>query len=223
MQVELKHIQREVGVAFVYVTHDQEEALTMSDKIAVMNDGRILQTGQPAEIYDDPANLFVARFIGSSNVLPGKFDGKLVRLDAGAAATAPAGALQSGEAVVGFIRPEKLILAFGGDNASPDLRGVVTEAVYLGASTAYRLALPGDHLLNAVVPNGSGQTPAIPVGTEVSIGWAQEDCLIFRSATGERVRPGSRTSSGPPSPGDGPSDESSIQPPPSEMPISQTS
>jgi spermidine/putrescine transport system ATP-binding protein len=140
MQLELSRIQREVGITFVYVTHDQEEAMTMSDRIAVMNHGRVEQVGSPQEVYERPANLFVADFIGSSNILFGTLlDGTgaiaTVRLDSGAIASAvPARPLASGQRVAITIRPDDIQLA-SGDTHQPDtnrLLGRMTKVSFLG-------------------------------------------------------------------------------------------
>ncbi len=127
MQIELKHIQQEVGLTFIYVTHDQEEALTMSDRLAVFSRGRIEQVGTPAEVYERPATGFVAGFVGTSNVL------------AGAAARAVTG---SAEAFT--IRPEKIRLATSGADVRGDewaADGHVRDVAYIGALTKYMVAL----------------------------------------------------------------------------------
>src|SRR5262249_10123539 len=119
MQVELGRIQREVGITFVYVTHDQEEAMTMSDRIAGMNHGGVEQVGSPQQVYERPANLFVADFIGSSNILLGtvtEADGAwvIIRLHAGGAArAASAWAARPGQKVAVSIRPDDLHLEPG--------------------------------------------------------------------------------------------------------------
>jgi putative spermidine/putrescine transport system ATP-binding protein len=123
MQVELKQIQREVGITFVFVTHDQEEALTMSDRIAVFNEGRIHQLATPFELYEQPASAFVAGFVGTSNLLEGKVAKELV-----------------GEHGTYVVRPEKLLMHAEADAPAADAEtcvapGVVREVVYLGAST----------------------------------------------------------------------------------------
>jgi spermidine/putrescine transport system ATP-binding protein len=145
MQVELKRIQREVGITFVYVTHDQGEALTMSDRIAVMDAGRIDQLGSPREIYEKPATRFVAGFIGTSNLLDGRIDGvtrgvALLSYGEGEKVLVPmSGAMKAGDAVEVSVRPEKIDLS----RAAPSgtgcsvLTGVVTEVVYHGTSTNY--------------------------------------------------------------------------------------
>ncbi len=146
MQVELKRIQREVGITFVYVTHDQGEALTMSDRIAVMNDGVVEQLGSPEEIYEHPGTRFVAGFIGTSNLLAGKLT----------AVTAGAGVIETGQGeriVVPLrglplapgdqaeltVRPEKISLATEPGHAGCALRGTVSEVVYLGTSTSFTI------------------------------------------------------------------------------------
>ena len=126
MQIELKQLQQQLGITFVYVTHDQEEALTMSDRIAVFNHGRIEQIGTPAEMYERPATAFVAGFIGTSNILE-----------------------RGGRRFT--VRPEKIrLLAGDGVEGEP---GVIRAAVYLGASTKFVVALDGGGELTAVQQN----------------------------------------------------------------------
>ena len=145
MQVELKRIQREVGITFVYVTHDQNEALTMSDRIAVMNDGIIEHLGPPREIYEHPATRFVAGFIGTSNLLTGSLaqvtDGQgVIEVSPDERIIVPAGrsGLAAGQEVELTVRPEKIELAAGpGPAGGCALRGTVTEVVYLGTSTSF--------------------------------------------------------------------------------------
>jgi putative spermidine/putrescine transport system ATP-binding protein len=123
MQIELKHIQQSVGLTFIYVTHDQEEALTMSDRLAVFNQGQVEQVGSPAEVYEKPATAFVAGFVGTSNILQG---------DAAAAVTGSADAFT--------IRPEKIALGPADAPVLPDEHGTtgrVEDVVYLGAVTRY--------------------------------------------------------------------------------------
>ena len=153
MQVELKRIQREVGITFVYVTHDQGEALTMSDRIAVMNDGPIEHLGTPREIYERPATKFVAGFIGTSNLLSGTVSRvvdertqRRARRSSRRRARRGAGArrrgARPGDALELSVRPEKIDLQHGaaGRTATGSvLRGVVTEVVYLGTSTNYNV------------------------------------------------------------------------------------
>src|ERR1700749_4549068 len=115
LQVELKRTQREVGITFVYVTHDQEEALTMSDRIAVMNRGHVEQVSNPEEIYDRPNTSFVAGFIGVSNLMPATVSGPgRVKLDSGPEVPADTGTLAPGEGCAAVVRPEKLQVSLPG-------------------------------------------------------------------------------------------------------------
>jgi len=127
MQIELKAIQQQVGITFIYVTHDQEEALTMSDRLAVFNKGRIEQIGAPAEVYERPATRFVAGFVGTSNLLRGDVALAIV-----------------GDAGTYTVRPEKIRLAQPGDPVGPDetsALGRIRSVVYLGPDTRYVVAL----------------------------------------------------------------------------------
>ena len=145
MRLELKNLQRETGITFIFVTHDQEEALTMSDRIAVMSHGEIQQIGDPHQIYERPVNRFVADFIGDSNFLEaeitgmrGEFANCRVNDDLSFEVQSIA-EHNSGDRVTLAIRPEKITLGDGGD-----VRGKVTEAVYLGTDTSYQVALGDD-------------------------------------------------------------------------------
>jgi spermidine/putrescine transport system ATP-binding protein len=132
MQLELKRIQHEVGITFVHVTHDQEEAMTMADSIAVMNRGRIEQLGPPQELYERPATAFVAGFLGVSNLLPGVVEGAgTVRLEDGTLVRANVDG-RSGPVAVG-VRPEKLTIGSGG--GPNELPGTVSETAYIGVAT----------------------------------------------------------------------------------------
>jgi spermidine/putrescine ABC transporter ATP-binding subunit len=143
MQIELKRIQREVGITFVYVTHDQSEALTMSDRLIVMHDGKIEQLGTPKELYEQPRTRFVAGFIGTSNIIRGTvesvLDGEAV-LRAGSDETVLIPVREpvaAGETLDATIRPEKMQLSVERPNGCCALRATVTEIVYLGTSTNY--------------------------------------------------------------------------------------
>jgi spermidine/putrescine transport system ATP-binding protein len=145
MQVELKRIQKEVGITFIYVTHDQEEAMTMSDRIAVMNRGRYEQLADPETLYEHPTTRFVAGFLGVSNLLGGECqgveDGKgIVKLGDDTIVRVPAPAVYGRTSVDVGIRPEKIRLHHDDDPTPPDhnhLAGVVADASYLGVSTQY--------------------------------------------------------------------------------------
>ena len=145
MQVELKRIQQEVGITFIYVTHDQEEAMTMSNRIAVMNKGRYEQLGDPESLYERPSTRFVAGFLGASNLLGGTCEGAdgafgTIRLGDGSAVKAQAALVYGRTAVDVGIRPEKIRLHRDGE-PTPDgynhLEGTVVDTSYLGVSTQY--------------------------------------------------------------------------------------
>ncbi len=165
MQLELKRLQSEVGITFVFVTHDQHEALTMSDRIAVMNGGRILQIGTPEEIYERPAARFVADFIGETNLLPAtRTAAGRYRLATGIEIDA-AGDAASTEVTLA-IRPERVVIS----NADAgELRGTVAEAVYEGIDTTYHLALADGSRLRACVQNRESARPRFSRGESVGI------------------------------------------------------
>jgi spermidine/putrescine transport system ATP-binding protein len=179
MQVELKRIQREVGITFVYVTHDQNEALTMSDRIAVMNDGAIEHLGPPREIYEHPATRFVAGFIGTSNLLTGS----LARVTGGRGVIevspdeqiiVPEGrtALAAGQEVELTVRPEKIELAAGPPPAGGcALRGTVTEVVYLGTSTNFSVRTTTGADVVVFQQNSASAAAPVSRGDEVWLTW----------------------------------------------------
>ncbi len=184
MQVELLAIQRRLNLTFVLVTHDQEEALTLSDRVAVMHAGRIEQVGTPREIYDRPATEFVARFIGSINVLEGRVrsvDAGVTELDNGLRIRSEL-ALRPGEAVRLLIRPERIRL--GRDPLAPNrILGEVREALYQGALTQLlvRARLQGAEVdLQATLPNlNRGSAPDFEPGQPVELNWSEEDGLLL--------------------------------------------
>ena len=199
MQLELKRIQREVGITFVYVTHDQEEALTMSDRLVVMNAGRIEQLGNPRELYEHPATRFVANFIGTSNILTGRLER---RGDTWALAglgpdervlVADAGQAQPGQEVELAVRPEKVVLRAEQDPPPPGqcaLRGRVTEIVYLGTSTQYRTVTDGGQAV-AVYRQNTSATPGADVLTG-QVGWLEwppEHSYVLGGGTKEGTSP----------------------------------
>jgi spermidine/putrescine transport system ATP-binding protein len=200
LQVELKRIQRDVGITFVYVTHDQEEALTMSDRIAVMNRGVVEQLGPPAEIYDRPRTEFVAGFIGVSNLMPGSVasvNGREVdvRLDSGPTVRAAADGVGAGDRCHIVVRPEKLHIARVEEPAAagrPNVEGIVEAAVYLGTATQMVVKLAGDVPLTVLVPNtDEAERQRLPgAGARVRLSWAPEHMHVV-SANGARA-PGDR-------------------------------
>jgi spermidine/putrescine transport system ATP-binding protein len=198
MQIELKRIQREVGITFVFVTHDQNEALTMSDRLVVMSNGRIEQLGAPREVYERPRTRFVAGFIGTSNLIT-----RQVRaLDAGTA-TLEVGADESivvPEAVVAgaevgapldlTVRPEKIVISA----ARPEpgrcaLKGRVKEVVYLGTSTQYEVTIDNGTDLTVFLQNASDSSDVARREDDVWLSWRPEHSLALASspATVEKV------------------------------------
>jgi len=195
LQVELKRIQREVGITFVYVTHDQEEALTMSDQIAVMNHGRIEQVDDPESVYERPATTFVAGFIGVSNLMPGTVsrpgEPGEVKLDAGVTVSAPVNGLAAGERCHAVVRPEKLQIAprDSGDGSLPSVDGVVESSLYLGTSTQILVRLPDEVTMTVLVPNASeADRRQLPGGgADVRLSWAPEHMHVVRESPAERA------------------------------------
>lgn len=157
LQVELRSLHREVGITFVYVTHDQEEALTMSDRLAVMNTGRIEQVGGPRSVYDEPANRYVADFLGLANLLPATADAAGVTV-LGARVAADTRGLAGASTVL--VRPERVQLVAP---SSGQLQGRVQHVVFAGAATHVHMRV-GDHDLQAVVPNDGSALAAVEGG-----------------------------------------------------------
>ena len=192
MQIELKRIQREVGITFVFVTHDQGEALTMSDRLVVMNAGRIEQLGAPRDVYERPRTRFVAGFIGTSNIISGKvasMDGSTAVLDTGADETILVPhATETGATVGGpldiTIRPEKILIAGERpDSGRCAIRGRVTEVVYLGTSTQYDVTALGGAELRVFVQNAADSTDIAERGADVWMSWRPEHTLPLASDT----------------------------------------
>jgi ABC-type Fe3+/spermidine/putrescine transport system ATPase subunit len=187
MQGELKAIQEQVGLTFISVTHHQEEALTMSDRVAVMDRGRLLQVGTPRDIYDAPASLFVAEFVGLSNRLDGHIaavDGARCRIEApglpAIQADAPAGA-EPGSAVSVVLRPERLHLSQeaaldGFDNVVP---ARVAKAVYNGHEMRYQLRVAGNLLWTVRVPNADGGQKRFLTGEAVMVRWNRDESAVL--------------------------------------------
>jgi len=181
LQLEIKHIQRDLGITVVYVTHDQSEALTMSDRIAVFKDGAIQQVAPPSELYDRPQNAFVAQFIGESNRLDGMLvsrqDGSCrVALDNGVIVTAlPVNVGAVGTRARLSIRPERVIVRPRTASCENALEARVEEFIYNGDHTRVRLRVVGSSDFLIRVPNVSDQR-AIQPGEVVTVGWSMHDC-----------------------------------------------
>jgi spermidine/putrescine transport system ATP-binding protein len=183
MQIELKQIQRTVGITFVYVTHDQEEALTMSDRIAVMNEGLLQQCGTPEEIYEQPANAFVAGFIGISNLLPGAVEEGAVRLRTGQLIPAHLeDGMAAGDQVFVCVRPEKLQLGRT-TQGHVSIEGTIVETVYLGTATQYLVELAPDVRLVAIQNNVdvARRDSRLKRGSRLNVGWLPEHGRVLRS------------------------------------------
>jgi spermidine/putrescine transport system ATP-binding protein len=174
MQLELKAIQHEVGITFIHVTHDQEEAMTMADRIAIINDGRIEQLGAPAELYERPATSFVAGFVGISNLLNGIVEAPdAVRLDTGALVRAQVDG-RTGRVAAG-VRPEKISLGPGsGENT---LEGRVAETAYIGVATQVVVETQAGtvHVFAQNIDSG-GRIP--PPGSNVTLSWTPESTFV---------------------------------------------
>jgi spermidine/putrescine transport system ATP-binding protein len=172
MQLELKRIQNEIGITFVHVTHDQEEAMTMADTIAVMNSGVIEQLGTPTELYEQPRTSFVAGFLGKSNLLEGVVENGDVRLGDGTLVRADVGGA-TGRVAIG-VRPEKVSLADAGENRLP---GTVRESAYIGVATEIVVDTPaGDITVFHQNAEAGGLVPA--VGSHVTVTWAAASTFV---------------------------------------------
>jgi spermidine/putrescine transport system ATP-binding protein len=194
LQIELKRIQREVGITFVYVTHDQEEALTMSDRIAVMHRGRVEQVGAPEDVYDRPATTFVAGFIGVSNLMPAAVtDAGELRLEQGPVVSAETNGLSVGDHCHAVVRPEKLrIDELGTDapvpaNGLPRVEGIVESSVYLGTATQIVVDLGEGVRMTVLCPNASEtERRSLPGGgARVALSWDPEHMHVVRDSIPE--------------------------------------
>jgi spermidine/putrescine transport system ATP-binding protein len=208
LQIELKRIQREVGITFVYVTHDQEEALTMSDRIAVMSNGVVEQVDTPESVYERPRTTFVAGFIGVSNLMPATITSAsggrgTVRLDSGPELETAVDGIPAGERCHAVVRPEKLqILPAASSSATPgasgsaegratderpSVEGVVEASVYLGTSTQIVVLLADDVRMTVLVPNASeAERARLPGGgAPVRLSWAPEHIHVVRDSRPE--------------------------------------
>jgi spermidine/putrescine transport system ATP-binding protein len=186
MQLELKRIQREIGITFIYVTHDQEEALTMSDRIAVMQGGRVEQLASPQDIYDRPATPFVAGFIGSANLLPVRVRGagsarSSVEIPGGAIVEAPHDApCPEGSVATLMLRPERLVVAVDAP-IGPAVRGTVADVVFQGPVVRLAVAVPDGGTVVAHVPP-ERSLPMLRPGDVVHVGWEPDAAYLCPGA-----------------------------------------
>ncbi len=180
MQLEIRRLHRELGVTMVYVTHDQSEALTMSDRIAIFHQGKIQQIDAPEAIYGRPANSFVARFIGENNRVTGtveRVDGArcAVRAQGGALLAGTCGdAVAPGDSALVSVRPEQIVL--GGADTDCALDGRLAETIYLGDHLRLRITVRD--MGEMIVKSHAAHAPL--VGASVRLGWRAEDCRVFR-------------------------------------------
>jgi spermidine/putrescine transport system ATP-binding protein len=182
MQLYLKELQHEVGITFIYVTHDQEEALTMSDRIAVMNEGRVQQVADPPTLYERPNNRFVADFIGQTNVFSGTVeaadDGRVTLVTPSGEkieATAGEAGVVVGQEAHAAVRPEKVRFGGGGDNA---MTVRIHQIVYLGVSTQYIADLPSGEKL-VLYQQNTAEEAHPEIGEDVRVSWDARNCLIL--------------------------------------------
>ena len=180
MQLELKRLQHEVGITFVIVTHDQEEALVMADRVAVLKDGHLLQCGTPHEVYEHPADRFVADFIGVMNFCAGRAEaGGLLAADGTRIAGALADGMAPGDAALAAVRPERVVL-FPGPDLPNRATGTIEALAYHGLDLQLhvRTAPAGKPLLVRVTADAADRRPVRP-GEAVEIGWSAADTRIF--------------------------------------------
>jgi putative spermidine/putrescine transport system ATP-binding protein len=185
MRIELREIQRRVGITTVFVTHDQAEALAMSDRVAVMNRGRIMQVGSPASIYDRPANEFVSSFIGQTNRVEGDVVGTeagyiTLKLAGGASLRGVAGGEGTGERAIALIRPEKIALAPAAPPGCNVLRGSVQDSVFLGTVIYYIVSTEAGRF--TVLAQNTGAAPRA-AGTDVTLSWEPAHTLLVPAGT----------------------------------------
>ena len=185
LQVELKTLQETLGITFVFVTHDQEEALTMSDRVAVMNGGRVEQSGPPQIMYEEPATLFVADFLGVSNLVPAEASGKdgvMCMLKVGdVPMRAQQGAVDARGSVKAMIRPERVRIEEQGSTGENRLPGLVEHLVFLGSFREVRVRLLGGALVTAVQPN-DGTESVHEQGSAVSVHLPAESLRVLPDA-----------------------------------------
>jgi spermidine/putrescine transport system ATP-binding protein len=185
MQIELRMIQKEIGITTIFVTHDQEEAMTLSDRIAVMKGGKIVQIGSPNAIYEKPANTFVAGFIGHSNFLRGTIremngDRMLLSLDQGVNMTIPAlasdSAIQLGKSVIASIRPERIRLTKA-DSHDTGVKGTIKFITYVGSLSTYLVDVMGQEM-KVQLQNDTGASEYFQ-GDEVCLNWSADNQMLL--------------------------------------------
>jgi spermidine/putrescine transport system ATP-binding protein len=186
MQMELKHLQEQVGITFIYVTHDQEEALTMSDRIAVMRDGVIQQMGDAVSLYEEPANRFVSDFIGESNFIDGIFVGMeqewaVIKIGEERSFAVIGGEKPAQNAASTItIRPERMVILSPSEQEGQGISGTIKEVVYIGTDIRYLLEIATGQEIQIRIQNSSKEDiNAFPKGAEVHISWTPEDARLL--------------------------------------------
>jgi putative spermidine/putrescine transport system ATP-binding protein len=189
IQLELRRIHQETGVTILYVTHDQEEALRLSDRIAVFNKGRIEQCGTGEELYANPASKFVANFIGNSNFLPVRVTASSAQESSGvfpnglAIATAGNGTLAAGDEGTLMVRPEQMrIRALGASAGGAGLPVTVRDITYLGDAMHYAVATPWEQEISIRMPAGDHRDSGLVIGTQALVDWDARDVRLFAQA-----------------------------------------
>ena len=176
MQVELRRIQREIGITTIFVTHDQEEALTLSDRIGMLRDGRVVQEGVPSEVYERPRSVFAARFLGDANIFEGRVERDTVLLPDGSRIATHERPPAGQDAAIVAVRPEKMRLAEGPAEAGANaIEAVVTQQIFAGSSLMYHLDWQGRTV--RVFAQNRGES-LVPTGTTVRAVWAPEHSVI---------------------------------------------
>jgi spermidine/putrescine transport system ATP-binding protein len=191
MQLELKELQHQVGITFIFVTHDQEEAITMSDRIAVMNEGVVQQVGAPREIYESPHNRFVADFIGETNFIEGEVQEvdpvkTTVALGAGVLLLArpTEEGLTAGQSVTVAVRPEKISLHRTSPGHEVNIPATIEEIVYIGTDTRYTARIAERHHVVARIQNVGGALDGGQVfqrGDHIYLSWPTESAMVLTS------------------------------------------
>jgi putative spermidine/putrescine transport system ATP-binding protein len=189
IQLELRRIHQETGVTILYVTHDQEEALRLSDRIAVFNKGRIEQCGTGEELYANPSSKFVANFIGNSNFLPVRVTASSADQSSGvfpnghAIATLGNAALAAGDDGALMVRPEQMrIRALGASNGTAGLPVTVRDITYLGDAMHYAVATPWEQEISVRMPAGDHRDSGLVIGTQALVDWDARDVRLFAQA-----------------------------------------
>lgn len=190
MQFEIRELHRNLGITVINVTHDQTEALVMSDRVIIMRDGRVVQSGSPSELYERPKSSFVADFLGTSNFLKGELDfleaqgadGWSLVTAGGLRCRVPESAQRSKSRAHLMLRPERIVLNSPG--ATEELfEGRVAEIAYTGNIIRYRVALNDQDVIEVTLQNKPGHVPQAGIGSQVTVGWSLEDIHIFVEST----------------------------------------